>query len=223
MSDRYAGQRGFWMTDSTWRRRGALLGLLLALPLAAGYAQPAAPGPWVVRPEWVKADEDYLASDALQGRGSATPDEAKAAAWIASRFQEFGLVRAPGMGSYLQTATIIQPRLGEAPVLSVGGEAMPGLAMLVAPSGEVRGTLAVAASDDPAAMPAGDIIAIGSKKASFIAMARAARARGVRLVIARESDDTKRLQERMGGEVRMPAYLEGQAADSTGIVTLPSA
>src|SRR4051794_17940991 len=153
----------FSMTDATRRRLAALLGLLLALPLAGALAQPAAPAPWVVQPEWVKADEEFLASDALQGRGSATPDEAKAAAWVASRFEQFGLVRAPGMSSYLQTATIVQPKLGGAPVLSVGGEAVPGLALLTAPPGELRGKLMVAASDDPAALPAGDVIAIGSK------------------------------------------------------------
>jgi aminopeptidase YwaD len=210
------------MTSSTKRGRGALLALLLALPLASAAAQGGAPAPWVVRPEWVKADEEFLAGDALQGRGSATPDEAKAAAWIASRFQEFGLVRAPGMSSYLQTATIVEPRLGGAPVLKVGGETMPGLVLLTGPSGELRGKLAVAASDDPAALPAGDVIAIGSKKASLVAMARAASGRGVHLLIARESDDSRRLKERMGGEVRMPSYLEGQKSDSIAIATLPS-
>jgi len=211
------------MAISTKRGRSALLALLLALPLASAATQGTAPSPWVVRPEWVKADEEALAGDSLQGRGSATPDEAKAAAWVASRFQEFGLVRAPGMSSYLQTATIIQPRLGGAPVLSVGGVAMPGLATFVAPPGDVRGPLVVAASDDPAALPAGEVIAIGSKKASFLAMARAASARGVKLVIARESADTKRLREKTGGEVRMPAYLEGSEPHSTAVVTLPAA
>jgi aminopeptidase YwaD len=210
------------MTISTKRGRNALLALLLALPLAGAGAQSPAPTSWVVRSEWVKADEEALAGDALQGRGSATPDEAKAAAWVASRFQEFGLVRAPGMASYLQTATIVHPQLGAAPVLSAGGEAMPGLLTLVAPPGDVRGTLVMADSDDPAALPAGDVIAIGSKKASFLAMARAASARGVKLVIARESADTTRLREK-GSEVRMPAYLEGSEPHSTAVVTLPAA
>jgi hypothetical protein len=211
------------MTDSRRRRLAALLGLLLALPLAAASPPPAAPAAWVVKPEWVRADEEFLAGDALQGRGSATADEAKAAAWVAARFEEFGLVRAPGMTSYLQTATIIQPRLGGAPALRVGGETMPGLATLVPPSGEIRGKLIVAESDDPAALPAGDVIAIGSKKASLLAMARAASERGVHLLIARASDETERLRARMGGEVGVPAYLEGAPADSIAIATLPPA
>src|SRR5438309_3125240 len=137
------------MIDSTRLRGGAFLALLLAS--APALAAPAVP--WVVKPEWVKADEAYLASDALAGRGSATPDEAKAAAWVASQFEQFGLVRAPGMSSYLQTATIVQPRLGGAPALSVGGQGLAGVTLLMAPGGEVRGRLAVATSDDPAALP----------------------------------------------------------------------
>src|SRR4051812_25854988 len=155
----------FSMPDSTRRRCGALLGLLLALPLAAADAPPAAPGAWVVNPEWVRADEEALASDALQGRGSATADEAKAADWVAARFAEFGLARAPGMDSYLQKATVIQPALSGPPVLRAGGETLGNVALLMAPVGEVRGTLAVATSAAPAALPAGDIVAVTSDKA----------------------------------------------------------
>jgi aminopeptidase YwaD len=200
------------------------LGLfLLASAIPAAAAPVATPAPWVVKAEWVKADEAFLAGDALQGRGSATPDEAKAAAWVAAQFEQFGLVRAPGMSSYLQTATIMQPKLVGAPVLTVGTQALPGLSLLFAPPGEVRGTLVVAATDDPAALPAGDVIAIASRKASLVAMARAASARGVKLVLARESAESERLRKQMGGEVRMAAYLEGDVPQSIAIATLPAA
>src|SRR4051794_5934728 len=59
----------------------------------------------------VAAHEAFLASDALQGRGSATRDEAIAAAYVASRFQSYGLSPAPGLNSYLQTAIIIRQSL----------------------------------------------------------------------------------------------------------------
>ena len=120
--------------------RGGMLAFLLCLPLA-GAAQ--AQGHWTVRPEWVTADEDFLASDALGGRGSATPDEAIAASYVASQFESFGLLPAPAMPSYLQTATIVRPKLGGPPVLSVGGQALPGLTLLTAPPGEVRGRRAM--------------------------------------------------------------------------------
>jgi Iap family predicted aminopeptidase len=211
------------MTDSTLRRRGVLLGLLLALPLAGVSAQPAAPRPWVVKPEWVKADEEYLASDALQGRGSATPDEAKAAAWVAARFEEFGLVRAPGMGSFLQTATVVQPKRGGAPVLSVAGETVPGVALLMAPAGDVSGRLAVAASGDAGALPGTDVIAVASPTPSLFPVMMAARAKGAKLLLVRENAETRRIRERIGGEAPMPAFLEGDTPEAIAVASVPAA
>lgn len=68
---------------------------------------------WVVRPEWVKAHEDFLASAPMQGRGSATRDEAIAAAYVASQFEAYGLVRAPGMSGYTQAAQVARPLTNE--------------------------------------------------------------------------------------------------------------
>jgi hypothetical protein len=216
------------MAISIGRPSGAILAMLLCLPLAGGAlaeaaAAQSARAAWTVRPEWVKAHEDFLAGDALQGRGSATRDEAIAAAYVASQFAQYGLVPAPGMRSYLQTATVIRPSLGGAPMLKAGGETLPGLSLLTAPSGDLAGRLAVATADDPAAMPTGDVIAIGSGKASLLAMVRAASARHVKLLIARQSPESDRIRQQMGGEPRMPAYLEGDTPESIAITTLPAA
>ena len=215
-----------WMKASIGRRGGFLLASLLCLPLAGGaFAQAAQPGQaaWNVRPEWVKADEDFLAGDALQGRGSATPDEAKAAAWVASQFEHFGLAHAPGMGGYLQTATVIQATLGGAPVLSAAGRPLPGLRLLSAPAAEIRGKLAIAASDDPAAFPAADVVALASGSGSFRTIARAMGAHRVKLLILRQSADTDRLWQQMGGETRMPVFLEGEEPRSAAVAILPAA
>src|SRR5436305_11294111 len=108
--------------------RLCLPAFLLCLTLAGGApAQQSGAAAWTVRPEWVRADEDFLAGDALRGRGSATPDEARAAAWVAAQFEHFGLARAPGMDSYLQTATILQPALSGPPVLTAAGRPIAGL------------------------------------------------------------------------------------------------
>ena len=120
--------------------RGVMLAFLICLPLAGGaLAQAARPEQWTVRHEWVKAHENFLAGDALQGRGSATPEEAIAAAYVASQFESFGLVPAPGMSTYLQTATIVQPKLGDRPVLSIAGQVLPGAILLAAPAAAVIG------------------------------------------------------------------------------------
>lgn len=213
------------MTASIGGRGGLWLAILLCVPFAgAAFAEPRPAGtPWLVRSEWVKADEDFLAGDALSGRGSATNDEAIAAAYIESQFESFGLVPAPGMRSFGQSANIVRFVLGREPLLEIAGRPVTGLVLLTAPPGEVRGRLVVAASDDPAAMPEGGIIAIGSAKAGFLPLAHAASLRHVRLLIAQQNADTDRLRRQMGGETRMPVYLEGETPDSMAIAILPQA
>lgn len=199
--------------------RGGMLAFLLCLPLASAATARSA---WTVRPEWVRADEEALAGDALQGRGSATPDEAKAAAWVAGQYRQFGLAPAPGMSTYLQTATIIQPTLGGVPVLKVAGRPLQGLQLLSAPPAELRGTLAVATSADPAAFPASDVVAVAAG-GNPMAAARAANARHVKLLILRQSADTDRIWQQVGGQTRMAAYLEGETPHSVSVAILPPA
>src|SRR5436305_6432018 len=64
---------------------------------------------WKVKPEWVQAHEMFLASDAMRGRGSATPDEWIAATYVASEYQKYGLK--PGLpdGTYIQRGELVQP------------------------------------------------------------------------------------------------------------------
>ena len=54
----------------------------------------------------VRADEDFLASDELHGRGSGTRDEHLAALYAASLFQSFGLEPAGENGTYIQHAPL---------------------------------------------------------------------------------------------------------------------
>jgi|tagenome__1003787_1003787.scaffolds.fasta_scaffold20986915_3 Zn-dependent M28 family amino/carboxypeptidase len=77
-------------------------------------ATPAAASDWIVKPQWVQAHEDFLASTVMQGRGSATRDEAIAAQYVAAQFESFGIQPAPGMTAYLQSGRIVLPgRPGE--------------------------------------------------------------------------------------------------------------
>jgi hypothetical protein len=55
-----------------------------------------------VDPATIRAHQEFLASPALRGRGSATKDEAMAAAYVADRFAAYGLKPAPGRTSFLQ-------------------------------------------------------------------------------------------------------------------------
>lgn len=84
--------------------------LLLSSFLAFAEHSPAKKGPegsrWLVKSQWVHADEDFLASDVLRGRGSMTHDELVAATYIASQFESFGLKPAAPDGSYIEVIEV---------------------------------------------------------------------------------------------------------------------
>jgi Zn-dependent M28 family amino/carboxypeptidase len=86
---------------------------LLAAALAASLsiAPALAQDEWTVRPEWVRAHENFLAGAAMQGRGSGTAYEAIAAFYVASQFEAIGLKPAPGMSGYVQGGEVESKRL----------------------------------------------------------------------------------------------------------------
>ena len=96
--------------------------LIVLVPLltAAG-AHGQAP---VVRPEAVRAHVEFLASDALNGRGSGTRDELIAATYAAEQLRQFGIEPA-AEGGYIQTIDLLQPELAGPPVLVVFPSAGP--------------------------------------------------------------------------------------------------
>ena len=200
------------------RRFHVVAGLLLgccAAPLAAAQQQTK----WIVEPQWVAAHEAFLASDALQGRGSATRDEAIAAAYVASQFQSYGLAHAPGMASYLQGATVIREKLARPARLTVDGVTITPT-LLMSSGAPVAGTLAVATSADPAALPAGDIVLVSAGDADPIAFYRAASARHVKLLLLAQTAATDKMVAMFGGGPRLPTYLDGQPPQTRGTVAI---
>jgi hypothetical protein len=81
-----------------------------AVSIAAAIAQPAVlserPAPHI-RPNDLKADVSFLASDALEGRGTPSRGLNIAAEYISSQFRRVGLEPA-GDDGYFQTATLLQ-------------------------------------------------------------------------------------------------------------------
>lgn len=96
------------------RRSLPIAALLCATAMIAGAQS------WTVRPEWIRAHEAFLASDAMRGRGSATHDEEITAAYVASEFTGYGLQTAPGMNGYIQQAEIAGPVLAGQATLTAG-------------------------------------------------------------------------------------------------------
>ncbi len=180
----------------------------LAFLLAAGISFAAQPAGWTVKPEWVAAHEAFLASDALQGRGSATRDEAIAAAYVASEFEGYGLQPAPGMSGYLQTATIIKPRLNGTAILTVGGASVPAFTLLTASTEGVRGKLVVAAAEKATDLPAADVV-LATSSAAMSGAVRMAWLKHIKLLILRDSDQSQQMFKRSGGETSISAYLDG--------------
>lgn len=202
-------------------RRGYLLAAwaaasVLAVPAAAQQAE--------VSSTWVRAHETFLAGDELRGRGSATPDEAIAAAYVAAQFQGAGLQPAPGMNGYLQKAEIVRLKLQAPITLTVDGTPVAGAALLIGDGKGVEGALRVVpAKALSRAAPADAMIVTGDQPAMQV-YRTASQLKSARLVIVRESADTKALAERLGGEPRLPGYLRGTVPEGRpALVVLPAA
>ncbi len=107
----------------------------LLVPLGSG-AQPApslgstdrshAATPRVCR-TCIRAHMEFLASDALRGRGSGTADELLAATYVASQLRQYGVTPAGDNRTYIQRCVVIQQKLTVAPQLrfAVSGSAAP--------------------------------------------------------------------------------------------------
>lgn len=190
--------------------------------LAAAFVSAPAVAQSTISERSVAAHEAFLASDALQGRGSATRDEAIAAAYVASEFQSFGLTPAPGMSGYLQRATIIRDKLAGPPSLTIGGAAVSSPTLLLASGQAISGALAVTA--DPANLPGGTVVLVNSANPDPRTLLRAANAKAIKLVLLPESDATRALLGMIGGEPRLPAYLEAtQPEGGVTVVAIPAA
>jgi len=191
---------------------------LVALALAS--TSPAATGSTVTERS-VAAHEAFLASDALQGRGSATRDEAIAAAYVASQFQSYGLTPPPGMTGYLQTATIVKQKLSGPILLTADGGPVTQATLLTGAGKAIAGPLA--AVKDPKDLPSAPIVLLTANSFDAMQLFRAARDKHVALLLIRESDATRKLATMIRAP-RLPAYLEGETPpDQPAIVTVPDA
>ncbi len=79
----------------------------------------------LVRPEAVRAHVEFLAGDALNGRGSGTRDELIAATYAASELRQYGVEPAGDGGGYLQNVDLVRRELAGPPsavVQSSGSE-----------------------------------------------------------------------------------------------------
>lgn len=200
-----------------------VVSLLVTCGLQATSLAQAAAG-WVVKPEWVRAHEEFLASDVMAGRGSATRDEEIAATYVGSRFLAYGLKPAPGMAGYLQSAEVLAPELEGRATLRVGSVTAvqgKGIELLISTGAGVSGPLRkmVAADISRATTLKGTVVlAVGFTK--VLEVYGAARRAGAAAVILEESDASRRFLAQLGGKTMMRMRLAGDPAGEGTLLTV---
>src|SRR5689334_19043296 len=93
-----------------------------AVPLPAMAQAPrssAAPSPAIITAAKMRADLEFLASDALRGRLTNTPENAIALEWVKARFEWLGLRPKGADGSYFLPYDLSLGALGEGNDLAV--------------------------------------------------------------------------------------------------------
>jgi hypothetical protein len=197
-------------------------GLLLAAWAAASVL--AVPAQAQVSADWVRAHETFLAGDELRGRGSATADEAIAAAYVAAQFRGFGLQPAPGMDGYLQKAEIVRLKLKAPATLSVDGKPVTGATLLLGDGKGAEGPLLIAPAKALSRTVPAQILLVTGDQPAMQVYRTAIQMKSARVVIVRESAETKAMADRLHGEPRLPSTLRGDEPEARpSLVVLPAA
>ncbi len=180
---------------------------------------------WRVHPQWVKAHEDFLASDILQGRGSATRDEGIAATYVASEFESYGLKPAPGIDGFVQKVEVESPELDGHSTLSADGLATPleeGRDFyVISTSGETaHAPLKKIASADPKGAERDSatlVTASGSTVQQIFSLSRS----GAAILLVNDTPALKNFFEQaLGGRTQVKVRLKGAPVERTSIVVV---
>lgn len=166
--------------------------LLLAATFLALAATPAlAQATRAVERNAVEAHMNFLAGEELQGRGSATRDEAIAAAYVAAQFRLAGLTPVPGMDGYVQKAPVTKLTPSGEAQLTIGGMTLnQGADFAIMTGGLNAASGAISVVDDPASLPSGAEALMVSPpegpgvRALFGSLMRS----GARLILLRRTD-----------------------------------
>ncbi|WP_428151931.1 M28 family metallopeptidase [Brevundimonas sp.] len=161
---------------------------LIALMAAPALAQQQTP---VIEQNSVAAHVGFLAGDELQGRGSATRDEAIAAAYVTAQFRLAGLTPVPGMDGFVQRAPVVKTTPSGAATVTVGGATLmqgADFAILTGGLNPASGVVTVAA--DPAALPSGSetLMIAPAEGPGVRALFGAAMRSGAKLILLRRTE-----------------------------------
>ncbi|WP_269515516.1 M28 family metallopeptidase [Brevundimonas subvibrioides] len=164
----------------------------VAVSLIALLAQPVlAQQTTTIERNAVEAHMNFLAGDELQGRGSATRDEAIAAAYVAAQFRLAGLTPVPGMDGYLQKAPVTRTTPSGAATVTVGGTTLSqGTDFAILTGGLTAASGAITVAENPAALPsgAGTLLIAPPEGPGVRAVFGAAMGSGAGLILLRRTD-----------------------------------
>ncbi len=176
----------------------------------------------------IRAHMEFLASDALRGRGSATADEQVAATYVASQLRAYGIAPAGDNGGYLQRATLQQPKFTGPPQLifaqpGAGGEKVTWtcgkeFAVFYLVQTHFSGTLRVINADENDPQVTGAIVLIlGNDRKRQRTKASALADKGaVAAIIAATAERAAQFQQRAKQLPTLPVRIEGEDASGLG-------
>lgn len=169
----------------------------------------------------VRAHMEFLASDALRGRGSGTQDEWIAATYIASELEQYGVAPAGDEGGYIQRATLSKRQVTGPPQITLKAESngaqqtwIHGKDVLVLHLGgsSFSGPLhKVDAENTGAAVPAGSVVFVMGKAVSLEEAAARYGSKGAVAVVAAASERLITRWDAVAGRpLHLPIELQGQ-------------
>jgi hypothetical protein len=171
----------------------------------------------------VRAHLGFLASDALQGRGSATPYERIGAEYIASQLRQFGIdpagdKDASGSPTYFQAVTLTRHEFTAPPTLSAGGRAYAHgnqIAAALLGAAQVSGPLQKLKSGDKANKGAVVLLDLteGAGSKPVFQQIRVPLQQGAVMVLVADSAQIRR---RFAAAAKEPAELPMSIGGSTG-------
>lgn len=98
-----------------WRQLNIVL---IAIAVIAATPVQAQTVPTAVCARCIRANMEFLASDAMRGRGSGTHDEQVTATYVGTQLERYGIAPAGDDGTYVQTATILRRFAAAPPVMT---------------------------------------------------------------------------------------------------------
>jgi hypothetical protein len=179
----------------------------------------------------VRAHLEFLASDAMNGRGSGTRDEDIAAEYVAAEFRRLGLEPADSSGRYVQAVTLTQHTASAKPTIRIQGSGTGGIITWTAGADFVVAALGEATIAGPLQRITGPETRVTPGAIAYLPQENFGRAfdlitGGVTVLLMRGNPTEQRLRQASSQPIRLEPELTDLPAESRRprtLITLTSA